>query len=148
MSEPLPACDGCTACAQRCIAGIQISEFEYTRIVEYLRAHDPQLVRRTLEEPKERPWAAGVMVTACLFHDLRAARCLIAPVRPLVCRLFGHVPHLPCPRGVIAPDRDATHILDAYTQQPLQTFQAWMIADGCFNFDDLLGPTTPERIEL
>ena len=122
----------------RCTDGIKISEFEFQRIVEVLRALHPHRVRRVLYQEKERDWFEGITYTACLFLDVDNDQCMILPARPLICRLFGRVKHLPCPLGKVPVDLDARRILQAYGCQPLQTFQQWMAASGCFNFDDLL----------
>jgi hypothetical protein len=149
MSTPDALCNGCTRCAMRCTDGIRISEFEYTRIVDTLRALDPAEALRVLEQDKERAWDEDATYTACLFLDQPTALCLVYPARPLVCRLFGRVAHLPCPVGRVPADLDAARVLDAYTRQPLQTFQQWMAQHGVFNFPDLLGaPYSPDRYEI
>lgn len=132
-------CDGCTTCSMRCTAEIKISEFEYTRIVEELRTLPRQQVRKVLEQSKELPWFEETTYTACLFLDVNTRLCLIYPARPLVCRLFGRVKHLPCPEGKVPSDFDAEHLIEAYYSQPLRTFQEWMMWNGVFNFADLLG---------
>jgi hypothetical protein len=149
MDDPQPLCDGCTGCALRCTDGIRISEFEYTRILDVLRAGDPIYAHRVLAQDKWRVWSDEVRVQACLFLDLTTERCLVYAARPLVCRLFGHVPHLPCPLERLPATRDADRVLDAYTRQPLRTMQEWMAIDGLFDFDALLGvPYTPDRLEV
>ena len=123
----------------RCTDGIKISEFEYSRIVEELSAQDQRRVRQVLHQDKEQPWDDISTYLACLFLDVSTRRCLIYPVRPLVCRLFGLVPHLPCPAGKISAARDASNIIEAYYDQTLMTFQEWMMQCGHFSFDTLLG---------
>ncbi len=133
----------------RCTDGIKISEVEVLRILEELRAGDPHQVRRVLEQEKVVQWFEEISYQACLFLDCRTNLCLVYPARPLVCRLFGRVPHLPCPQEKVPADLDAGRVLEAYTQQPLQTFQQWMMAHNVFNFDDLLDDDEgPERYEL
>jgi len=122
----------------RCTDGIKISEFEYTRIVEELRMQDQRLVRRVLHQQKEQAWGEETYL-ACLFQDISTHLCLIYAARPLVCRLFGRVKHLPCPAGKVAADLDAGHVIEAYYAQPLQTFQQWMMHFGHFSFAALLG---------
>ena len=142
-------CNGCTDCAMRCTAGITISQHEYTRIVEELRGQDYLRVRKVLDQDKRLPWFEEISYTACLFFDVETRFCLIYPARPLICRLFGRVKHLPCPIDAVPADRNADHLLAVYTRQPLMTFQAWMAASGVFNFDDLLGKRVePLRYEL
>ncbi|MHB9025905.1 MAG: YkgJ family cysteine cluster protein [Armatimonadota bacterium] len=142
-------CDGCTACAMRCTDGINISEVEFFRMLDELRGGDLQQARRVLEQEKETPWFEGASYQACLFLDFHTQRCLVYPARPLICRLFGRVAHLPCPIEKVPADLEASHILEAYTSQPLQTFQQWMMAHEIFNFADLLDDDgEPERYEL
>lgn len=150
MTNPLEVCHGCTACAMRCTDGVKLSEYEYARIVETLRALDPAHVHRILRQSKTLPWFEHITYTACLFHDTDTRRCLIYPARPLICRLFGLMPHLPCPKGRVTahyPSADA--LLEAYYQQPLSTFPEWMAAHGVFDFDGLIGvPDRPRCIEI
>lgn len=149
MSESPAACTGCTGCAMRCTDGIKISAFEYQRIVEDLRAQDPAYAYKVLEQDKEIDWFEGISYTACLFLDIDSSLCLIYPARPLVCRLFGRVKHLPCPEGLVPADIDARRIIQAHVSQTLHTFQEWMAESGSFNFHDLIGtPYDPPRIEI
>ena len=39
---------------------------------------------------------------ACMFRDVRAKRCSIYSVRPLICRMFGQYEGLLCPRNLTA----------------------------------------------
>ncbi|OPZ82588.1 MAG: Flagellin N-methylase [bacterium ADurb.Bin429] len=149
MTDADAPCNGCTRCAMRCTDGIAISEFEFTRIREYLRALPPAQALRVLEQEKRRPWSEEASYTACLFLDVETDLCLVYPARPLICRLFGRVRHLPCPIERIPAVLDADRVLDAYTAQPLGTFQHWMARHGVFNFTDLLGAACPPaRYEL
>ncbi|HEY3378253.1 MAG TPA: YkgJ family cysteine cluster protein [Armatimonadota bacterium] len=139
MNDWNAPCDGCITCALRCTAGIKISEFEYTRIVEELRSQEASAVRKVLAQEKHLIWFEEIRYEACLFLNTETRLCLIYPARPLICRLFGRVKHLPCPAGWVPADFDARDILQAYAAQPLKTFQEWMGITGVFNFDDLLG---------
>ncbi len=42
-------------------------------------------------------------------------RCSVYPVRPLICRIFGHAERLPCPRGynVNVPQREVDRMIGA-----------------------------------
>lgn len=138
MPDPDAVCNGCTACSMRCTDGIKISEFEFTRIIEELRAQNQHYVRQVLHQAKELPWGEEMIYLACLFLDVNTHLCIVYPARPLVCRLFGHVPHLPCPVGKLPATRDAGHLLQAYAEQPLLTFQDWMIQLGHLDYATLL----------
>lgn len=149
MNDATDICDGCTLCAMRCTDGIAMSEFEFLRVVEALRALPLRRVLKILEQEKRRPWFEDISYTACLFLDVETDLCLIYPARPLICRLFGRVPHLPCPIELAPADLDPARMLDAYTAQPLRTFQAWMAAQHVFNFADLLElEIEPDRYEV
>lgn len=73
---------------------------EYRVIVHFL-ADLPEDVRKpVLTQDQDVPWPGTdekVTYQACRFLDQRNGLCLVYPVRPLVCRLFGHVEWLPCP---------------------------------------------------
>ncbi len=149
MNDFSAICDGCSECAMRCTDGIKISEFEFQRIVEELRDMAPAYIFKVLQQDKEREWFEDVTYTACLFLDIETMRCLVYAARPLICRLFGRVKHLPCPIARVPADLDARRILQAYASQPLATFQQWMMRGEFFNFNDLLGiPYEPPRIEI
>ncbi len=123
----------------RCTDGIVISAFELQRIRAYLRELPPAQVLRVLAQEKRHPWGEEASYTACLFLDVETERCLVYPARPLICRLFGRVRHLPCPAGLVPADLDADRILEAYAAQPRGTFQHWMARHGVFSVTDLLG---------
>lgn len=149
MTDATDPCAACTACSLRCTEGMPISEFEFHRIVEALRAQDPRQIRKVLEQEKVQAWCEGLTYTACLFLDTESRQCVIFPARPLICRLFGRVKYLPCPIARIPADLDARHIIQVHASQRRQTFQAWMAESGYFNFDDLLGASyAPPRIEI
>lgn len=126
-----------------------MSELEFLRIIEVLRELPRRKVRRVLEQSKHRFWFEEITYVACLFLENETDRCLIYPVRPLICRIFGRVKHLPCPIEHCPTDIDARDLLRSYSELPLHTFQQWMIRHYMFNFDDLLGiKEAPVRIEI
>lgn len=95
-------CNGCDACGARCTAGVRIAEPEYQAIRDYLAGSGGHRARLVERQPKRMPYpgteeADGVFYQACRFRDQEAGACAIYPVRPLICRLFGHVDSLPCP---------------------------------------------------
>jgi Fe-S-cluster containining protein len=72
-------CDkGCDFCCTIAAA----STIEYDRVLAYAEAHNIKPLRQ------------GVL---CPWYQ--AGRCYVYPVRPLVCRVFGHAPELICPHG-------------------------------------------------
>lgn len=113
------------------------SEFE--RIVEYLRGQDPRQVNRVLEQEKRVVWWEDIETEQCLFYDVARRRCIIYPVRPLICRLFGRVEWLPCPLGKPVPQlKDGLGIIQAYAQEERKTFPEWCQAVGHFDLRSLL----------
>ena len=131
-------CDGCAECALRCTAGIAVSRSEYRDMLRELRGLPAAARRRALTQPKELPWADGATYRACLFLDIDTRRCLVYPARPLICRLFGRVPHLPCPREAFPPDLDARRQWRAYRRRTRRTFEEWLARDGYAGIDALL----------
>lgn len=114
---PNADCRGCTDCATRCVGNLRITRSEFEAIRDYLGC--------AIFEPTLR--RAGQMLTPCEFSDPHGPRCLVYPVRPLICRLFGIVQWLPCPRGrvpTLVPD--GPRIMQRYQQFPRRTFRAWM----------------------
>jgi len=138
LEERQQGCDGCTGCRMRCTDGIKISRAEYDRIIEELYHQPLSQVHRILQQDKVRPWFEENTYTACLFLDLDTGLCLIYPARPLICRLFGRVTHLPCPEGKVPADLDAYDGIHEYYRRRRATFQEWMQADGFRNLDSLL----------
>ncbi|MFW6157089.1 MAG: YkgJ family cysteine cluster protein [Armatimonadota bacterium] len=114
---PMADCTGCEGCATRCMANLAITRAEYEAIQEYLGGamFQPTLRRR------------GDMAPPCEFSDPEGPRCMVYPVRPLICRLFGIVEWLPCPRGevpTLVPD--GPRIMHRYRQFERRTFREWM----------------------
>lgn len=84
LIEALPAmrCDrGCTDCC----GPVEANEKEIRAIDRYINEHDI----RPAEHP-DNP-------LQCPF--MQQGRCVVYPVRPFLCRLFGHSPRLVCSRG-------------------------------------------------
>jgi len=150
--ERADPCDGCHACGSRCTAGIEMARDEFDRIVEYLRTLEPRQALRVLNEDKTWTWSEDARVHACHFYDMRQQRggaagglppfhCIVYPVRPLVCRLFGRVEWFPCPIGRPVPQlRGARELMQTYTQQRRATFPEWCSEMGVFDFGQLLAP--------
>lgn len=137
---PLPdPCSGCRDCAMRCSADIPMTRAEFDRIVEHLRALDANHVFRVLTQEKEAPWFEDVQRECCLFLDMPRQDCLIYPVRPLVCRLFGRVEWLPCPaEKLVRQLDDGWAVFRAYAKDPRRTFTEWQVETGLFDFRAML----------
>lgn len=142
MTDLQSTCNGCTGCAMRCTDQVKLSIDEYARIVKTLQTIDPVEALRVLRQRKELPWFEEITYTACLFLDVNTHLCLVYSARPLICRLFGLMRHLPCPRErVTATYPNGEALLSAYSSQPLMTFQHWMIAHDIFDFNTLFAQT-------
>lgn len=119
-SLPVAGCDGCSGCARHCAGGLRITRAEF----EAIRAH--------LDGggwfPAIRPHHA--MVTPCEFQHPDRPWCLVYPVRPLICRLFGLVEWLPCPRG-LRPTAvpEGPQIIATYAQFERRTWRQWLRAE-------------------
>ncbi len=111
-------CDGCTQCADKCAGPIAMWREEAEAIADFAAANGVDLAG-----PPDDEWQP------CAFLDAASRQCLIYPVRPLVCRLFGIVPWLPCPLPdgpePLGPDL-ARAIISAYASRPRRTLWQWL----------------------
>lgn len=127
----LEVCNGCTQCSLRCAAGTQASREEWEAIrcyVAQLSASEREAFEQTLKQSKQQSLGDGIEVTLCRFLDRKTNLCTIYPVRPLVCRLMGHVEWLPCPIHKIEhpmPRAAALEILEVYAQTERHSFEEW-----------------------
>ncbi len=125
-------CDGCDACGARCVAGVPMLRAEFRQIREFLAGPDGAEARRVEQLDKRLPYPGtlpedGAYYTACRFRDPERGRCSIYPVRPLVCRLFGHAEWLPCPiEKIPAPVPGALQAMRRYGQAPQKTYEEWL----------------------
>ncbi len=119
----LDVCHLCDACGNRCTLDVPMTEAEFEAIEDFL---DLRTASRR-EAKGERHEARGhgqdradmeeVWGPACRFRDQHEGLCLIYPVRPLICRLMGHVWWLPCPIDRVphsAADSTLSAALDDY----------------------------------
>lgn len=121
-------CDGCDECGARCTAGVPMLQTEFEAIQEYLAGAEGEEARQVEQQTKRVPYPGvdDVFYTACRFRDVERGRCSIYPVRPLVCRLFGHVEWLPCPiQKVPAPTPGGIEIMRRYGDAPQKTYEEW-----------------------
>jgi hypothetical protein len=122
-------CDGCDECGARCTAGVPMLEPEFAAIRAYLASDQGEEARRVERQDKEVPYpgAEEYTYTACRFRDVERGRCSIYPVRPVVCRLFGHVEWLPCPiEKVPAPASSGVDAMKHYGSAPQKTYEEWL----------------------
>jgi len=121
-------CDGCDACGARCTAGVPMLRPEFEAIQAYLAGPEGAEGRRVEQEDKQAPYPGtdDVFYTACRFRDIERGRCSIYPVRPLVCRLFGHVEWLPCPIEKVPAVPGALEMMRRYGEAPQKTYEEWL----------------------
>lgn len=128
---PMAVCDGCTRCATRCTDGIDLSFPEFARLLDYLQRLPSATVERVLRQQKQLPWGEEATVAMCPFLDMESQRCLVYPARPLICRLFGFAPWLPCPGGrEIPPVPEALALFQAYADLERRPLRQWLWRTG------------------
>lgn len=128
-------CHGCDGCGARCVSGFQISLIEFRRIQEFLATPQGATARGVESYPNVQPYpgddTAGATFVACRFRDTERDNCAIYPVRPLICRLFGHVEWLPCPiERVERNDPGGVDAMRLYAGLTLRTYEEWLDEDG------------------
>lgn len=127
------ACNGCDACGSRCTAGVPMLRAEFVRLREFLESPAGEEARQVEQADKQVPYPGtdDVFYTACRFRDVERGRCSVYPVRPLVCRLFGHVEWLPCPiEKVPPPPPGALPVMRAYVEAGARTYEEWLSEEG------------------
>lgn len=126
--DQLP-CDGCDECGARCTAGVPMLRAEFLEISAFVAGPDGGDARRVERLDKQVPYpgAEEFHYTACRFRDVEQGRCSIYPVRPVVCRLFGHVEWLPCPiQKVPGPVPGGITAMQRYAEAPQMTYEEWL----------------------
>lgn len=125
-------CSGCDGCGTRCVAGFQISRREFEEITNFLHGPEGARARESETAVHEHPYPGdvddtGATFRSCRFRDNERQNCSIYPVRPLICRLFGHVEWLPCPIGLIPePLPEGPAIMLRYAGLELRTYEEWL----------------------
>jgi len=127
----LESCDGCTRCATRCVDHIDLSYPEFARLVAHLRSLPEAAVREVVGQDKRLFWEEIQVSELCPFLDRRTDLCLIYPARPLICRLFGHVAWLPCPRGMVPEGLpEAPALMREYAALERHPLREWLARTG------------------
>ena len=134
----METCNGCNRCRHRCLDGFTVTREEYDAAIRYLATLPDQPKRRILTQKKVLPWPGteddfsenstgeGVTFTHCRFHDTENGMCLIYPVRPTVCRLFGHTHWLPCPiEAVQNTPEGSPELWQEYRMFERHTYAQW-----------------------
>ncbi|MBI9013338.1 MAG: YkgJ family cysteine cluster protein [Clostridiales bacterium] len=81
---PSGECNGCAKC---CMESVHAFYIEFLNIYDYVTKND--LLENVMEKVEDHYFNELVEVKPCPFLK-EDKTCLIYPVRPLVCRLFGH----------------------------------------------------------
>lgn len=125
-------CNGCDECGARCTAGVPMLRPEFEAIHAYVLGPEGEEARRVEREDKRAPYpgAEEFHYTACRFRDLALGRCAVYPVRPLVCRLFGHVEWLPCPiQRIEQPTAGGVEVMRRYGAALQLTYEEWLAGE-------------------
>lgn len=126
-------CNGCDACWLRCSEGIHADRQEWETLNSYICDLNPlekSDLERVLTQDKSVDLGDDVTVAMCRYFDMDSHRCSAYPVRPLVCRLLGHVEWMPCPIEKIphiVPTVEALALMQAYSERERKTFEGWEI---------------------
>lgn len=132
--DKLNPCDGCHECAMRCSGAIPMTANEFELILTHLRTVGPEQALRVLEQETTVHWFEGATYEACLFRDVTRGGCIVYPVRPLICRLFGRVEWLPCPAGrKLPPIARGLEIIQSYAGEQRASFAEWCSERGVFD---------------
>jgi hypothetical protein len=126
-------CNGCDECGARCTAGVPIARLEYQAIRTYLASEEGAEARTVEQQDKQVPYpgAEEYSYTACRFRNVEQGRCSIYPVRPVVCRLFGHVEWLPCPiEKISGPVSGGVEAMRRYGSAAQKTYEDWLAEEG------------------
>jgi Fe-S-cluster containining protein len=126
----LSVCDGCDDCGGRCVDGFGVTRPEWDSVREYVSARPHEETERVRVQKKTQPWPgaedSGAEVTYCRFRDLERGECSIYPVRPTICRLFGHTEWLPCPIGAVTQvPEDGPEVWREYLRLERKTWAQW-----------------------
>lgn len=127
----LEMCHGCTACALRCASDVPASRAEWNALQNYIEAQDaPDQARIVAVQQQDKSVDLGddVQVEMCRYWDTENSLCAVYPVRPLACRLLGHVEWMPCPIEKVPhslPLTQSLELMQSYAEFERKTFAEW-----------------------
>jgi Fe-S-cluster containining protein len=127
----IEVCNGCTACALRCAADVPASRDEWDALQAYIaQASEEEQAHIAHVQAQDKTVSLGddVTVQMCRYWDAETQHCVVYPVRPLACRLLGHVEWMPCPIEKVPapiPTENALRLMRAYARFDRRTFAEW-----------------------
>ncbi len=101
-----------------------------SRHIETLSGDELEALRRVEHQDKTVDLGDGVTVAMCRYFDMETESCMIYSVRPLMCRLMGHVEWMPCPIDKVErvlPTAEALHLMEAYAGEMRQPASEWIL---------------------
>ncbi len=131
MAETLTHCDGCDLCGLRCSSGVPCTLEEWDGVKDFINAAD-ELTRAKIScvarQDKTLSLGDDVSVQMCRYRDMESGGCVVYPARPLICRLLGHVPWMPCPVDKVPhtiPVEKSVELMRSYSEFERNTFEQW-----------------------
>ncbi len=124
----LKPCDGCDSCYLRCDRDIPMTREEFQKIRFYIQCECHEEIREIVSQDKRVDMGDGVYYQLCRFLDMKTHKCSVYPVRPLVCRIMGHVEWMPCPIERIsrtAPAEISLKLMKTYALDERNTYEEW-----------------------
>ena len=124
----LKPCDGCDSCYLRCDRDIPMTREEFLNIRFYIQCECHDDICEIVCEDKRVDMGDGVYYQLCRFLDMKTHKCAVYPVRPLVCRIMGHVEWMPCPIDRIsrtAPAKISLILMKTYALIERKTYEEW-----------------------
>ena len=138
----------CTGCGRCCGESVRTHFVEFLNIYEYMKKHN--LISKAFKERLLTFYFTELVeVRECPFRD--HGKCLIYPVRPLVCRLFGHIEeneHLAGLQATHAQNKEAADYIKAEYEIDIPNAVIYKTIPYCRDFKVSHHMSTEERIEL
>jgi Fe-S-cluster containining protein len=126
----MTVCNGCNLCYLRCEERVPFSRGEFERVRMYIQSHrERECIEEVMTLDKREDMGDEVFFRLCRFLNKETNGCMVYPVRPLMCRLMGHIPFMPCPVDRVESElseEDTRHILDLYAKEDRRTWNEWI----------------------
>ena len=126
----MSVCNGCSLCFLRCEERVPFSRGEFERVRSYIHSHhERECMEEVMKQDKREDMGDGVFFRLCRFLNRETMGCIVYPVRPLMCRLMGHIPFMPCPVDIVErelSEDDTRNVLNLYSQEDRRTWDEWI----------------------